>query len=69
MVAERGYPRDEFVEAFEVINRDGNGCINAAESRHVMTNFGEKLTDEEVDEIPVREPLLKALLQNKILRS
>ena len=28
--------------------QDGNGFISAAELRHVMTNLGEKLTDEEV---------------------
>ena len=31
--------------------QDGNGFISAAELRHVMTNLGEKLTDEEVDEM------------------
>ena len=28
-----------------------SGNISAAELRHVMTNMGEKLTDEEVDEM------------------
>ena len=37
-----------------VFDRDGNGEISAAELRHVMTNLGEKLTDEEVDEM-IRE--------------
>merc|ERR1712187_1057217 len=37
-----------------VFDRDGNGFISAAELRHVMTNLGEKLTDEEVDEM-IRE--------------
>ena len=48
------YTEEELVEAFEVFNRDGNGFISAAELRHVMTNLGEKLTDEEVDEM-IRE--------------
>ena len=39
---------------FTVFDKDGNGFISAAELRHVMTNLGEKLTDEEVDEM-VRE--------------
>ncbi|CAD7681202.1 unnamed protein product [Nyctereutes procyonoides] len=30
---------------------DGNGYISAVELHHVMTNSGEKLTDEEVDEM------------------
>lgn len=41
-------------EAFRVFDKDGNGYISAAELRHVMTNLGEKLTDEEVDEM-IRE--------------
>ncbi len=42
---------EELVEAFRVFDRDGNGLISAAELWHVMTNLGEKLTDEEVDEM------------------
>jgi calmodulin len=45
---------EELVEAFKVFDRDGNGLISAAELRHVMTNLGEKLTDDEVDEM-IRE--------------
>jgi calmodulin len=37
-----------------VFDKDGNGFISAIELRHVMTNLGEKLTDEEVDEM-IRE--------------
>ena len=37
-----------------MFDKDGNGFISAAELRHVMTNLGEKLTDEEVDEM-IRE--------------
>merc|ERR1712226_1649607 len=42
---------EELIEAFKVFDRDGTGFISAAELRHVMTNLGEKLTDEEVDEM------------------
>jgi len=45
---------DEIKEALKVFDKDGNGFISAAEVWHVMTNLGEKLTDEEVDEM-VRE--------------
>jgi len=45
---------EELHEAFKVFDKDGNGTISAAELRHVMTNLGEKLTDEEVDEM-IRE--------------
>ena len=41
---------EELVEAFKVLDRDGNDFISAADLRHVMTNLGEKLTDEELDE-------------------
>ena len=42
---------EEIKEAFRVFDKDGNGFISAAELRHVMTNLGEKLTDEEVNEM------------------
>ena len=45
---------EEIKEAFRVFDKDGNGYISAAELRHVMTNLGEKLTDDEVDEM-IRE--------------
>merc|ERR1711924_74114 len=45
---------EEIKEAFKVFDKAGNGFISAAELRHVMTNLGEKLTDEEVDEM-IRE--------------
>ncbi|WMV56544.1 hypothetical protein MTR67_049931 [Solanum verrucosum] len=44
----------ELKEAFRVFDKDQNRFISAAELRHVMTNLGEKLTDEEVDEM-IRE--------------
>ena len=40
--------------AAQVFDRDNNGFISAAELRHVMTSIGEKLTDDEVDEM-IRE--------------
>eukprot|EP00058_Branchiostoma_floridae_P007764 XP_002593252.1 hypothetical protein BRAFLDRAFT_124868 [Branchiostoma floridae] len=49
-----GDEEGELREAFKVFDKDGNGFISAAELRHVMTNLGEKLTDEEVDEM-IRE--------------
>ncbi|XP_078182254.1 calmodulin-6-like [Carex rostrata] len=41
----------ELREAFRVFDKDQNGFISAAELRHVMTNLGEKLSDEEVQEM------------------
>ena len=45
---------DELRDAFKVFDKDGSGDISAAELRHVMTNLGEKLSDEEVDDM-IRE--------------
>ena len=45
---------DLLFNCYRVFDKDGNGFISAAELRHVMTNLGEKLTDEEVDEM-IRE--------------
>lgn len=43
--------QEELRAAFGVFDKDNSGTISAAELRHVMTNLGEKLTDEEVDEM------------------
>jgi calmodulin len=45
---------EELKQAFHVFDKDGNGFICAAELKHVMSNLGEKLADEEVDEM-IRE--------------
>jgi len=54
LMARKGQDQDieeELVEAFKVFDRDGNGLISAAELRYVMVNLGEKLTDEEVNDM------------------
>ncbi|WAR18956.1 CALM-like protein [Mya arenaria] len=38
-------------DAFRAFDKDSNGFISPAELRHVMTNLGEMLTEEEVDEM------------------
>ncbi|KAL2486882.1 Calmodulin-like protein 8 [Abeliophyllum distichum] len=45
---------EELKEAFKVFDKDQNGYISANELRHVMINLGEKLTDEEVEQM-IRE--------------
>ena len=45
---------EDIVEAFRVFDRDGKGVISPADLKHVMSNLGEKLTDEEVAEM-IRE--------------
>ena len=39
------------MEAFKTFDREGQGFINAAELRHVLTSLGEKLQDTDVDSI------------------
>ena len=45
---------EELREAFRLFDNDGNGFISASELKHVMTTFGERLSEEEVDEM-IRE--------------
>ncbi|XP_010279286.1 PREDICTED: calmodulin-like protein 11 [Nelumbo nucifera] len=45
---------EELKEAFKVFDKDQNGYISANELRNVMINLGEKLTDEEVEQM-IRE--------------
>ncbi|KAF3325281.1 calmodulin-like protein 11 [Carex littledalei] len=42
---------EELKEAFKVFDKDQNGYISACELRNVMINLGEKLTDEEVEQM------------------
>jgi len=42
---------EEFVRGFRVFDKEGNGFIGAGELRYVLTQLGEKMTDEEVDEL------------------
>ncbi|XP_034662746.1 calmodulin-related protein 97A-like [Drosophila subobscura] len=45
---------EEMREAFKIFDRDLDGFISPAELRFVMINLGEKVTDEEIDEM-IRE--------------
>jgi calmodulin len=47
-------PEDEIRVAFKVFDNDGDGFISKAELRHVMSNLGERLSDEEIDDM-IRE--------------
>ena len=38
-------------EAFKVFDKEKKGYITASELRHIMTNLGEKLSDDEADEM------------------
>lgn len=41
-------------DAFNLFDQDGDGFINNTDLKHIMTNLGEKITDEDVDEM-IRE--------------
>ena len=45
---------DEIPTTFQVFDKDGDGFLSADELRQVMGNNGEKLTDDEVEEL-IRE--------------
>ena len=44
-------PEEEIIAAFRVFDKEGNGTLSTKELRHVMTTIGDKLTDEEVDQM------------------
>jgi len=41
----------DYMEAFKTFDREGQGYISGAELRHVLSALGEKLSEEEIDEI------------------
>ncbi|EDP41562.1 hypothetical protein MGL_4111 [Malassezia globosa CBS 7966] len=42
---------EEFIRGFQVFDKDGTGQIGVGELRYVLTSLGEKLSNEEVDEL------------------
>ena len=58
---------EEILEAFKVFDKDGNGFISAAELRHIMTNLGEKLTDEEVHRVS-QPPRIDGRVKGRVRR-
>ena len=44
-------PEDRIQKAFLVFDQDGDGVISHVDLCHVMTSLGEKITDEELDEM------------------
>ena len=46
-----GDAEEELLEAFKVLDPEGFGYVNSAELRNVLTSLGEKLTDDDLDEM------------------
>jgi len=46
-----GDTADDFIEGLRHFDKDGNGYISSAELRHLLTHLGEKLNDDEVEQL------------------
>ena len=42
---------EELLEAFKVLDPEGFGYVNSSELRNVLTSLGEKLTDDDLDDM------------------
>lgn len=42
---------DDFIEGLRHFDKDASGFISSAELRHLLTTLGEKLSDEEVEQL------------------
>ena len=40
-----------FTEGLRHFDKDGNGCISSAELRHLLSNLGEKMNEEDVENL------------------
>jgi myosin light chain 6 len=41
----------ELIEGLKVFDKEQNGSISSAEIRHLLTNLGERLSDDEVEQL------------------
>jgi len=42
---------EDFIEGLRHFDKDGNGCISSAELRHLLSNLGEKMNEEDVENL------------------
>lgn len=42
---------EELIEAFRIFDKESEGLISSSEFRHIMLTLGEKLSEDEVDEM------------------
>jgi len=42
---------EELIEAFRIFDKEGEGRISSSEFRHIMMTLGEKLSEDEIDEM------------------
>uniref|UniRef100_A0A914MM89 EF-hand domain-containing protein n=2 Tax=Meloidogyne incognita TaxID=6306 RepID=A0A914MM89_MELIC len=45
------FTKEQFVEGLSHFDREGNGTIAVAELKHLLTTLGERLSDEEVEQL------------------
>ncbi|KYQ96928.1 MyoD light chain [Tieghemostelium lacteum] len=45
------FDEKEMIEAFQVFDKDGKGLIGASDLRHILTNLGERLNEDQVEEM------------------
>ncbi|GAU89140.1 hypothetical protein RvY_01725-1 [Ramazzottius varieornatus] len=45
------YRPEEFIEGFRHFDKDQSGNINSAELRHMLTTLGERLSDDEFEQV------------------
>lgn len=46
-----GDTTDEMIEAFRSLDKEGKGFLPVATFKHILENCGERLTEEEIDDI------------------
>ncbi|CRL06156.1 CLUMA_CG019075, isoform A [Clunio marinus] len=50
-----GDTADDFIEGLRHFDKDASGFISSAEFRHLLTTLGEKLSDEEVEQLLINQ--------------